>query len=179
MGGGSSNAATTLLALNHLWGLELTLDALLRIGEPMGADVPVFIHGQNAWAEGIGGESDPPLTAEAMVCHRPAKLRGKHCRLCPSRIDTSDPADYSAGLFSGLVVMICQPLSLTSIPKCGSLWNGSESIPKRENDWKRCLCFASVENEQKARNIAEQAPAGLAVIVAEAWTDCLIYGEVT
>lgn len=54
LGGGSSDAATTLLALNHLWQTGLTRDELATIGNRLGADVPVFIHGQAAWAEGTG-----------------------------------------------------------------------------------------------------------------------------
>lgn len=53
-GGGSSDAATVLVALNHLWRLELPLEALARIGLALGADVPVFVHGRSAFAEGIG-----------------------------------------------------------------------------------------------------------------------------
>ncbi|WP_367394835.1 4-(cytidine 5'-diphospho)-2-C-methyl-D-erythritol kinase [Cupriavidus sp. Agwp_2] len=54
IGGGSSDAATTLLALNHLWGLDLAREELMRIGLSLGADVPVFVFGQNAFAEGVG-----------------------------------------------------------------------------------------------------------------------------
>lgn len=54
LGGGSSDAATVLMALNHLWQLHLTRAQLMQIGLTLGADVPVFIFGQTAWAEGIG-----------------------------------------------------------------------------------------------------------------------------
>jgi len=54
LGGGSSDAATTLLALNELWGCGLTLPALSALALPLGADVPVFVQGSNAWAEGVG-----------------------------------------------------------------------------------------------------------------------------
>ena len=54
LGGGSSNAAMTLLALNALWELGKDVDELAAIGETLGADVPVFVRGQSAWAEGIG-----------------------------------------------------------------------------------------------------------------------------
>ncbi|ODC00845.1 4-(cytidine 5'-diphospho)-2-C-methyl-D-erythritol kinase [Candidatus Thiodiazotropha endoloripes] len=54
LGGGSSDAATTLVALNHLWGLGLGQDQLMQLGGSLGADVPIFIHGQAAWAEGVG-----------------------------------------------------------------------------------------------------------------------------
>lgn len=54
LGGGSSDAATVLLALNRLWGLGLSREALADLGLNLGADVPVFVHGQAAWVEGIG-----------------------------------------------------------------------------------------------------------------------------
>ena len=54
MGGGSSDAATTLIALNRLWGLDLPREELTRIGEALGADIPFFIRGENAFVEGIG-----------------------------------------------------------------------------------------------------------------------------
>jgi 4-diphosphocytidyl-2-C-methyl-D-erythritol kinase len=59
LGGGSSDAATTLLALNHLWGCGLSLDELAGLGLPLGADVPVFIRGSSAWAEGVGERLEP------------------------------------------------------------------------------------------------------------------------
>ena len=54
LGGGSSNAATALLIMNQLWQCGLNRDQLAEIGVQLGADVPIFIHGRNAWAEGIG-----------------------------------------------------------------------------------------------------------------------------
>ena len=54
LGGGSSDAATVLLALNRLWKLNLSREELLAIGLQLGADVPFFIFGKNAWAEGVG-----------------------------------------------------------------------------------------------------------------------------
>ncbi|CAM8629180.1 IspE 4-diphosphocytidyl-2C-methyl-D-erythritol 2-phosphate synthase [Comamonadaceae bacterium] len=59
MGGGSSDAASTLLALNRLWNLQLPLEALSRIGLALGADVPFFLGGRNAWVEGIGEKLTP------------------------------------------------------------------------------------------------------------------------
>ena len=54
LGGGSSNAATTLIALNKIWGLDLSREDLAKIGKPIGADIPIFIYGKNAIAKGIG-----------------------------------------------------------------------------------------------------------------------------
>lgn len=59
LGGGSSNAATTLLGLDALWGLGLTETRLAELGMRLGADVPVFVRGHAAWAEGIGERLTP------------------------------------------------------------------------------------------------------------------------
>jgi 4-diphosphocytidyl-2-C-methyl-D-erythritol kinase len=59
MGGGSSDAATCLLALNRLWQLDLPLSRLAEIGLGLGADVPFFLGGRNAWVEGIGEQIRP------------------------------------------------------------------------------------------------------------------------
>ena len=59
LGGGSSDAATTLVALNHIWGTGLALDEIAGLGLGLGADVPVFVHGTAAWAEGVGENLSP------------------------------------------------------------------------------------------------------------------------
>jgi 4-diphosphocytidyl-2-C-methyl-D-erythritol kinase len=59
LGGGSSDAATTLLALNRLWGLNWPRSRLLALGLQLGADVPFFIGGRHAWVEGIGEQLTP------------------------------------------------------------------------------------------------------------------------
>jgi 4-diphosphocytidyl-2-C-methyl-D-erythritol kinase len=59
LGGGSSDAATCLVALNHLWNLHLPVDDMAALGLKLGADVPVFVRGRVAWAEGIGEHLTP------------------------------------------------------------------------------------------------------------------------
>ena len=59
LGGGSSDAATTLLGLNKLWNLRLSVEDLAALGLRLGADVPVFVHGAAAWAEGVGERLQP------------------------------------------------------------------------------------------------------------------------
>jgi 4-diphosphocytidyl-2-C-methyl-D-erythritol kinase len=59
LGGGSSDAATTLLALNELWGCRFNLTELTALGLPLGADVPVFVQGSSAWGEGVGERLTP------------------------------------------------------------------------------------------------------------------------
>ena len=67
LGGGSSDAATTLLGLNHLWGTNHPISALLEIAQTLGADVPVFVRGNSAWAEGIGEQLQPVEMPESWV----------------------------------------------------------------------------------------------------------------
>ena len=62
LGGGSSDAATALAGLNHLWQLGLTVNQLAQLGQQLGADVPVFVRGRTAWGEGIGEQLTPLQT---------------------------------------------------------------------------------------------------------------------
>jgi len=72
LGGGSSNAATTLIALNKLWGLGLSRQKLQSIGLELGADVPIFIFGQPAFAEGLGERLQPvPAVSGTLVLWLP------------------------------------------------------------------------------------------------------------
>lgn len=68
LGGGSSDAATTLLGLNRLWQLALSLDQLAALGVTLGADVPVFVHGFAAWGEGIGEKLTPAPLDTPLFC---------------------------------------------------------------------------------------------------------------
>jgi len=71
LGGGSSDAATVLVALNELWSTGLSQNALLEIGLSLGADIPVFIYGHSAWAEGVGEQltAVEPETPYYLVIH--------------------------------------------------------------------------------------------------------------
>jgi 4-diphosphocytidyl-2-C-methyl-D-erythritol kinase len=72
MGGGSSDAASTLLALNRLWNLQLPLEKLMAIGLKLGADVPFFLSGRHGWVEGIGEKITPlELPAAQFVVVKP------------------------------------------------------------------------------------------------------------
>ena len=69
LGGGSSDAATTLVALNRLWGLDWPVDRLAAVGLRVGADVPVFIRGRAAWGEGVGERLTPLYGPRAPIEH--------------------------------------------------------------------------------------------------------------
>ena len=103
LGGGSSDAATVLLALNRLWGTKLSSAQLQRIGLELGADVPIFIHGHAAFAEGVGERfvdvALPP--AWYLVLAPPVTVPTAEIFGAPDlRRDTPamDPADWRPGM---------------------------------------------------------------------------------
>ena len=169
LGGGSSNAATTLLALNRLWELGLNLDTLLRLGEPMGADVPVFIQGQSAWAEGIGEELAPvSLPKRWFVVAQPDCMVSTAEIFAHPELTRQTPPITVQAFFSGAGRNDLQPVVESRYPEVQRAveWLAEYSADAKMTGSGACV-FASLESEQEAHDIATQAPAGLAVIVAE------------
>ncbi|MDO4723133.1 MAG: 4-(cytidine 5'-diphospho)-2-C-methyl-D-erythritol kinase [Comamonadaceae bacterium] len=123
MGGGSSDAASALLALNRLWGLHWPVQRLQRIGLQLGADVPFFLGGANAWVEGIGerltplqGESALPPSrfivikpaagvATAAIFSHPALQRGSE-RATISRF-SADPFGFGRNDLQPVAQILC------------------------------------------------------------------------
>ncbi len=98
MGGGSSDAASTLLALNRLWRLNYSLESLGQIGLQLGADVPFFLGGRNAWVEGVGEKMVPVgLPPGRFVVLKPAQ--GLETRLIFSDADLK--RDSETAIISG------------------------------------------------------------------------------
>ena len=169
LGGGSSNAATTLLALNRLWELGLSLEALLDFGETMGADVPVFIQGQSAWAEGIGEELTPvSLPKRWFVVAQPDCMVSTAEIFAHPELTRQTPPITVQAFFSGAGRNDLQPVVESRYPEVQRAveWLKKHSPDARMTGSGACV-FASLESEQEAHYIAAQAPAGLAVIVAE------------
>ncbi|WP_281915248.1 4-(cytidine 5'-diphospho)-2-C-methyl-D-erythritol kinase [Caldimonas thermodepolymerans] len=100
MGGGSSDAATVLIALNRLWGLGLNRAQLMRIGVTLGADVPFFLGTGPAWVEGIGEQLTPLAlpAADYMVVKPPAHLPTREIFSSPLLVRDTKPAMISVFL---------------------------------------------------------------------------------
>jgi len=97
LGGGSSDAATTLLALNRLWSLDLSRERLMQLGLTLGADVPVFVFGENAFAEGVGEQLQAyPLPDAWYVVLCPPRTCTHGSNIHSSRIDTKYDFDDNA-----------------------------------------------------------------------------------
>ena len=98
MGGGSSDAATCLLALNRLWGLDLPLSKLEQIGLALGADVPFFLRGRNAWVEGIGEQITPiELPQGRFVVVKPAEGLDTRLIFAAPELQRATPAAIISG----------------------------------------------------------------------------------
>lgn len=102
LGGGSSDAATTLLALNHLWNTGLERQELEALGLQLGADVPVFVFGRSAWAEGVGEQLQAVDREDfyALVLTPPAQVPTQEVFAAPDLTRDTNPlkmADFSAG----------------------------------------------------------------------------------
>lgn len=102
LGGGSSDAATTLVGLNALWGVGCSVDELAALGAAIGADVPVFVRGRAAWAEGIGERLIPVDLAESwfVVIAPPCTVSTAEIFAAPELTRNSPPitiADFVSG----------------------------------------------------------------------------------
>lgn len=132
LGGGSSDAATTLLALNQLWNLHLPLTRLLQIGAELGADIPVFLGGEAALAEGIGEQLTPlpHLAAVELVVVNPAIILSTGLVFQQWHIDQADRqavvADPPLPLWqrqgiSPVLTNDLEPTAIRMVPAIGSI----------------------------------------------------------
>jgi len=102
LGGGSSDAATILLALNRLWNLNLSRAELLRLGLKLGADVPFFIFGSNAWAEGIGEQLQTITLKDAYYVILNPKVHVSTAQIFANKRLTKNTIPKTMSGFSGL-----------------------------------------------------------------------------
>jgi len=169
LGGGSSNAATTLLALNRLWGLGLKRDSLQRLATPLGADVPVFVVGQSAWAEGIGEVlSVLALPKRWFVIAQPDCTVSTAEIFADPALTRHTPPITVQAFFSGAGHNDLQDIVLSRYPEVQDAWEWlyKHSPTARMTGSGACV-FAALETEKSARQIAAKAPNGLTVVVAE------------
>lgn len=137
MGGGSSDAASCLLALNRLWGLGLPLSALEKIGLSLGADVPFFLRGRNAWVEGVGEKITPVdlPAARFAVVKPPRGLATKDIFSHPALKRDSDSATISgfAAHPWGFGHNDLEPVARQLCPEVGEAieWLGSQGLQAR------------------------------------------------
>ncbi|EJI6849394.1 4-(cytidine 5'-diphospho)-2-C-methyl-D-erythritol kinase [Salmonella enterica] len=168
LGGGSSNAATVLVALNHLWQCGLSVDELAKLGLTLGADVPVFVRGHAAFAEGVGEiltPVNPPekwylVARPGVIIPTPVIFKDPQLpRNTPKRsIDTLLKCEFSND---------CEVIARKRFREVDAALSWLlEYAPSRLTGTGACV-FAEFDTEPCARQVLEQAPEWLNAFVAK------------
>jgi len=167
LGGGSSDAATTLVALNKLWDTGLTQSQLMELGLRLGADIPVFIAGQASWAEGIGEKLTPLILQEpwyvviipachvdtAEVFNMPELTRDCH----PIRIEN---------FLSGQGVNVCEPVVCKRYPLVASALEWLSKFAEARMSGTGACVFAPFGEKELADHVLDKLPAGWVGFIA-------------
>lgn len=156
LGGGSSDCATTLLGLVRLWGLQIPENELIQLGLKLGADVPVFLFGRSAWAEGVGEKlTELELPESWYVVVVPA------CQVSTGMIFGAEEltrdnlpikiADFTAGQQDNH----CQPVVMAKYPEVTAAMNDLSRYAKPRLTGTGACVFAEFQSEQAARLAAD------------------------
>ncbi|MBT3206549.1 MAG: 4-(cytidine 5'-diphospho)-2-C-methyl-D-erythritol kinase [Gammaproteobacteria bacterium] len=168
LGGGSSNAATTLMALNYLWDLQLDSIELQKIGLQLGADIPIFIFGQNAWAEGVGDELKAINLPKSwfLVIHPQVFVSTE--QIFSSKHLTRDCHPITIRAFlEGSGRNVCQPVACELYPEIQKALNWlNQFSPARMTGTGACI-FAIFDSAEKANIVKSQIPEKWTGFVAE------------
>jgi 4-diphosphocytidyl-2-C-methyl-D-erythritol kinase len=159
LGGGSSDAATTLLALNHLWGLGMTEDELAQIGLELGADVPVFVRGRCALGEGVGERLTPLELPERwfLVLHPGVVVPTAAVFQAPELTPNSPVLTIPALLASG-GRNDCEPVVRQRYPEVAEAIDWlARFAPARLTGTGSCI-FASFGSAAEAERVAARVP---------------------
>lgn len=167
LGGGSSDAATVLMALNHLWGCGLDVSRLKQIGLTLGADVPVFIHGRSTFAEGVGEQFTdvapppgwylvliPPVSVPTMEIFRSERLRR----------DT--PAIPAAAWRPGFGHNDLEPVACALYPEVAGHLAWLRQYGDARMSGSGACCFVEFATEAAARSAQEAMPGEMRGFVA-------------
>lgn len=169
LGGGSSDAATTLVALNRLWGCGLDLEALAGLGLTLGADVPIFVHGHAAWAEGVGERFQPIDLPEPWFLVIVPPCHVSTASVFGNRELTRDSSRITIRAFvAGDHRNDCLPVVRKSHPEVAQAIEWLNDFSEARLTGTGACVFAEFADEQRARQVLEQMPAGFDGFVARA-----------
>ena len=159
LGGGSSDAATTLVALNELWSVGHTCAELAELGLSLGADVPVFVHGHAAWAEGVGEQLTPLEAPEGpvLVVH-PGCLVSTSEVFSHPELTRDTPAIRIHDLSSAPLGNDCASVTQSLYPEVGEVleWLGQFGEPRMSGTG-ACV-YAFFDSFSQAERVARQVP---------------------
>jgi 4-diphosphocytidyl-2-C-methyl-D-erythritol kinase len=167
LGGGSSNAATVLVALNHIWNTGLAVERLAELGLQLGADVPVFVHGFAAWAEGVGEQLTPVELPQVWYL-----VLAPDCAVSTAEIFSDpqltrdSPRIKIADFFSGSQGNDCLPVVVRHYPAVAEAirWLGQFAEPRLTGTG-ACV-FAVFPEQDAALELLQRLPTGVTGFVA-------------
>ena len=163
LGGGSSDAATVLVALNELWATALSTDDLADLGLALGADVPVFVRGHSAWAEGVGER----LTAVTLpqrhfvIVDPGVSVATAALFQAPELTRNSPPmtiSDYLSGFAAGTTNAFA-PIVRAGYPQLAAALDWLGQFGQARLTGSGGCVFVDVETQERAEAVAKQCPA--------------------
>jgi 4-diphosphocytidyl-2-C-methyl-D-erythritol kinase len=159
LGGGSSNAATTLVGLNSLWQCNLSLDQLAEIGGELGADIPVFVKGFSAFAEGIGDKLTPISLDEFCYLVVTPKIKVSTEQIfCHSELTRNASAIKIRALSEELYRNDCQSVVETLYPEVKQVldWLQQHGNPLMTGTGASVYC--RFDNQEEAKQVQQTVP---------------------
>ena len=160
LGGGSSNAATVLLGLNRLWQLELGNPELSRLGQTLGTDVPVFIGGHSAWAEGIGEVLDKVhLPVRHFLVIRPGCAVSTAEVFSRRELTRNTSPITIAAFFEGGGRNDCEPVVRRLYPEIDKALNWLENFGQAQLTGSGACVFAAFDSKAQAEAVLRRLPA--------------------
>jgi len=167
LGGGSSDAASTLLALNHLWQLGHSNNELQAIGSTLGADVPVFVAGHSAWAEGVGERLTPVEIPESwyLVIHPDTHIATGEIFSRPELTRNTPPITIAA-FFAGDSRNDCQTVARHLYPEVDNALIWLSKLGDARLTGTGACVFASFQSRAEADAVRRQVPATWTAFVA-------------
>lgn len=168
LGGGSSNAATTLMALNQLWRIGLSAEKIMEFGLSLGADVPIFLLGQSAWAEGIGEKLTPLKLEETyyLLLIPPVAVSTKEIFSHPELTRNTGPITISQFLAGQPVKNDCETLVRNQFATIAEAFDWLNQFGNARLTGTGSSVFAMVDDRETAEILAQQAPKKFQAVVA-------------
>ncbi|MAM21306.1 MAG: 4-(cytidine 5'-diphospho)-2-C-methyl-D-erythritol kinase [Acidiferrobacteraceae bacterium] len=168
LGGGSSDAATVLLALNRLWATGLGVAELASIGLTLGADVPVFVHGHSAFAEGIGERLTPIALEPTWYCVLIPAVSVSTARVFSSHeLTRNTPRMTIPALFQGEGRNDLEPVTCVLYPEVRKSLDWLRGYGDARMTGTGGASFLPVGDRQAGLNILNKAPPGCTGFVAQ------------
>ena len=159
LGGGSSNAATSLLALNYLWGLNKSTRELAEIGLELGADVPVFVHGFAAWADGVGERLNPIQLPQPWYLVIYPKINVSTAEIFNARELTRDCDAITIRAFlEGAGVNVCETVARKRYPAIGEALDWLNLYAEARMTGTGACIFAPFDSLKAAEGVKSRLP---------------------